>query len=122
MYRGWTGEMSAGVEGLPVAAEADERDAGFAVRVEENQRRVFQIAYGVLRNAADAEEVAQEAFLRAYRKLASLRDPEKFRGWVKPHRVSARAQPKAAVPATGAPRYGMAGGKLGAGAPGNAQR
>ena len=48
----------------------------------ENQRRVFQIAYGVLGNRADAEEVAQEAFLQAYRKFHSLRDPEKFRAWV----------------------------------------
>jgi RNA polymerase sigma-70 factor, ECF subfamily len=48
----------------------------------ENQRRVFQIAYGVLGNSADAEEVAQEAFLRAYQKFHSLRESEKFRAWV----------------------------------------
>ncbi len=43
---------------------------------------VYQIAYSVLNNAADAEEVTQEVFLRAYRKLGSLREPQKFRGWV----------------------------------------
>lgn len=43
---------------------------------------VYQIAYGVLGNAADAEDVTQDAFVRAYAKLASLRDPERFRGWV----------------------------------------
>src|SRR5262249_28923520 len=43
---------------------------------------VFQIAYSVLGNSADAEDVAQEAFLRAYEKLDSLRDGEKFRAWV----------------------------------------
>lgn len=59
-----------------------EAEAGFAVRVEENQRRVFQIAYSVLGNGADAEEVAQEAFLSAYRNFRSLRDAEKFRSWV----------------------------------------
>lgn len=48
----------------------------------ENQRRVFQIAYGILGNSADAEEVAQEAFLRAYQKFQSLREAEKFRAWV----------------------------------------
>jgi RNA polymerase sigma-70 factor (ECF subfamily) len=62
--------------------EADEREAGFGARVAENQRRVFQIAYGILGNSADAEEVAQEVFLRAYQKFPSLREGEKFRAWV----------------------------------------
>ncbi|HEY0703577.1 MAG TPA: sigma-70 family RNA polymerase sigma factor [Candidatus Acidoferrales bacterium] len=48
----------------------------------ENQRRVFRIAYGVLANPADAEDVAQETFLRAYQKFSSLREAEKFRAWV----------------------------------------
>ena len=56
--------------------------AGFGARVTENQRRVFQVAYSVLGNRADAEEVAQEAFLRAYRSFRALRDPEKFRAWI----------------------------------------
>ena len=43
---------------------------------------VYQIAYSVVGNPADAEEVTQEVFLRAYRKLGGLREPEKFRGWV----------------------------------------
>ena len=64
------------------SSEIDSSEAGFVERLKENQRRVFQIAYGVLGNRADAEEVAQEAFLRAYRKFHSLRDPEKFRAWV----------------------------------------
>lgn len=48
----------------------------------ENQRVVYQIACGVLGNAADAEDVTQDAFVRAYAKLADLRDPERFRAWV----------------------------------------
>jgi len=50
--------------------------------VRENQRVVYQIAYGVLGNAADAEDVAQDAFVRAYANLASLRDAQLFRAWV----------------------------------------
>ncbi len=73
---------SAGVEAWFAKAEAGERDAGFASYVAENQRRVFHIAYGVLGTAADAEEVAQEAFLRAYEKFHALREPAKFRAWV----------------------------------------
>jgi RNA polymerase sigma-70 factor (ECF subfamily) len=43
---------------------------------------VYQVAYSVLGNAADAEEVAQDTFLTAYRKFDSLRDADKFRPWV----------------------------------------
>jgi RNA polymerase sigma-70 factor, ECF subfamily len=42
----------------------------------------FRVARGVLRNTADAEEVAQEALLRAYRKFDQLRDSQRFRGWL----------------------------------------
>jgi RNA polymerase sigma-70 factor (ECF subfamily) len=70
------------VEALMASIERDDGGAGFGTRVSENQQRVFQIAYGVLGNAADAEEVAQEAFLRAYQRYASLREPSKFRAWV----------------------------------------
>jgi RNA polymerase sigma-70 factor (ECF subfamily) len=67
---------------LIAPTEAGEAEAGFGGRVAENQRRVFQIAYGVLGNAADAEDVAQEVFLRAYEKIDALREAEKFRAWV----------------------------------------
>ncbi len=70
------------VSALISKAVAPETEAGFGERIAENQRRVFQIAYSVLGNAADAEEVAQEAFLRAYQKFSSLREAEKFRWWV----------------------------------------
>ena len=70
------------VSALIARAEAQNPEAGFGERIAENQRRVFQIAYSVLGNAADAEDVAQEAFLRAYQKFDSLREAEKFRGWV----------------------------------------
>ena len=48
----------------------------------DTHRTVFQVAYAVLANPADAEEVTQDAFLRAYKKFSSLRDPQKFRAWV----------------------------------------
>ena len=54
----------------------------FECRLRETQRVVYQIAYGVLGNAADAEDVSQDVFLRAYRKLGGLRDAGKFRAWV----------------------------------------
>jgi len=54
----------------------------FERRLRECHRVVYHVAFGVLRDAADAEEITQDAFLRAYRKLSSLREPQKFRSWV----------------------------------------
>jgi RNA polymerase sigma-70 factor (ECF subfamily) len=76
------------VDAFVARTEADQQESSFSQLMTENQRRVFQIAYGVLGNSADAEEVAQEVFLRAYQKFRSLRDPQKFRGWV--NRISFR--------------------------------
>lgn len=70
------------VNALIASAEARNPGAGFGQRIAENQRRVFQIAYSVLGNSADAEDVSQEAFLRAYQKFDGLREAEKFRAWV----------------------------------------
>jgi RNA polymerase sigma-70 factor (ECF subfamily) len=54
----------------------------FAQRVRECHRLVFHVASAVLSDRADAEEVVQDAFFRAYRKLSGLREPQKFRAWV----------------------------------------
>jgi RNA polymerase sigma-70 factor (ECF subfamily) len=40
------------------------------------------VAYGVLRHSADAEDVAQEALLKAYRNFSRLRESARFRGWL----------------------------------------
>ncbi len=50
--------------------------------VERHQRRVFGVAWSRLGDAALAEEVTQEAFIRAYRRLWLLGDGAKFSGWV----------------------------------------
>lgn len=42
----------------------------------------FRVARGVLRNTADAEDVAQEALLRAYRRFRHLRERDRFRAWL----------------------------------------
>src|SRR5271169_1987694 len=42
----------------------------------------FRVAQGVLRNPADAEDVAQEALLRAYQKFDRLKDVTRFRAWL----------------------------------------
>ena len=48
----------------------------------ENAPLAFRVARGVLRNDADAEDVAQESLLRAYRKFGRLRERTRFRAWL----------------------------------------
>jgi RNA polymerase sigma factor (sigma-70 family) len=52
--------------------------------VTRHRRRVIHVAAGVLglRMAGEAEDVAQEAFVRAFERLATLRDPAQFGAWV----------------------------------------
>jgi RNA polymerase sigma-70 factor (ECF subfamily) len=63
------------------AARAGDRNA-FGRLVEAYQGPVFNLAYRMLRNAAEAEDAAQEAFLRAYRKLDSYDPSRKFSTWL----------------------------------------
>lgn len=46
------------------------------------ERGVYVMALSLLRNEADAEEVAQEAFLKAFRNLADFRGAAKFSTWL----------------------------------------
>jgi len=46
------------------------------------ERRVYAMALSFLRNEADAEDVTQEAFLKAFRNLASFRGDAKFGTWL----------------------------------------
>ena len=56
--------------------------AEFEARLAECGPLAYRIAQSVLRNAADAEDVAQEALLKAFRSFQRLRDPQKFRAWL----------------------------------------
>src|SRR6267142_749940 len=50
--------------------------------VERHERRVYAVAWSRLGAATLAEEVTQETFIRAYRRLWLLDDGAKFSGWV----------------------------------------
>ena len=63
------------------AAHADTRRE-FEERLAECGPLAYRVAHGVLHNSADAEDVAQEALLRAYRQFDRLRDRGRFRAWL----------------------------------------
>lgn len=54
----------------------------FYTLIEPYQRMVYSTAYGVVGNEADAEDVAQEAFLKALKGLHTFRAEAKFSTWL----------------------------------------
>ena len=73
-------EATHGYAGFVTAEEVLDRE--FGERLRESSSLAFRVAYGVLRQREDAEDVAQEAFIRAHRSLAQLRDRDRFRSWL----------------------------------------
>jgi RNA polymerase sigma-70 factor (ECF subfamily) len=59
-----------------------ELEREFEARLVESSTLAFRVAYSVLRHREDAEDVAQEAFAKAYRSFHQLRDRERFRAWL----------------------------------------
>ena len=58
-----------------------EREAFYEL-VRPYERMIYATAISVVKNPADAEEVAQEAVLKAFSKLASFRSESKFSTWL----------------------------------------
>ncbi len=54
----------------------------FSYLVEKYKDIVFSIALKVLRNREDAEEIAQESFIKAYKSLSSFKGKAKFSTWL----------------------------------------
>ena len=50
--------------------------------VERHSDGVYGLCYDIVGNFHDAEDLAQEAFVRAHARLQSLRDPNAFAGWL----------------------------------------
>ena len=66
---------------LLAAAAAGDADS-FTAIVRRYQGMVYSVAYNLLGNHTDAEDAAQEAFLRCYRKLPQYRGEATFSTWL----------------------------------------
>ncbi len=55
---------------------------GFAELVRRHQTHVDQLLYKLAPDWQDRADLAQEVWLRVYRNLKKLQEPEKFRGWL----------------------------------------
>jgi len=60
---------------------ADDTEA-FAAFVKQHQKMIHALAFRMTGSLHDAEDLAQETFIRAYRQLASFRGDSKFSTWL----------------------------------------
>ncbi|MBX3448834.1 MAG: sigma-70 family RNA polymerase sigma factor [Planctomycetaceae bacterium] len=67
---------------LVIRAQGGDRDA-FGELARQFSPTVFSIALRRLRNRAEADELTQDVFIQAMRKLPQLREPERFAGWLR---------------------------------------
>ncbi len=90
-----TAPSSARSQATKVEAEYDARlvqrfnagdEAAFVEIMNRYRDRIFSVAYALLRNRADAEEIAQDTFIRAHRGLARFRGDSSLATWL--HRIA----------------------------------
>lgn len=62
------------------AAQSGDSSA-FDALVRRHQRRAFAVSYRLLGNSADALEVTQDAFLKGFKSIGTLQNPDAFAGW-----------------------------------------
>ena len=66
---------------MVTAALAGDEEA-FDTVIRTYSRRVFYVAFSVLQDTSDTDEVVQETFLKAHQQRHTLREPEKFPAWL----------------------------------------
>ncbi|MDI6783653.1 MAG: sigma-70 family RNA polymerase sigma factor [bacterium] len=70
---------------LIARSKSGDADA-FTELVNRNEKRIYTLAYQLLNNREDAEDILQETFLRAYNNLGSFRGDSSFNTWL--HRIT----------------------------------
>src|SRR6516165_3966752 len=63
------------------AAIRGDREA-FEMIIRSHSRTLFAIAYGILQSREEAEDVVQDALVKAWKTRWRVRDPQKFPAWL----------------------------------------
>jgi RNA polymerase sigma-70 factor (ECF subfamily) len=65
-----------------VARARDRDEAAIRAIMQSNNRRLYRLARGILRNDDEAEDVVQETYVRAFTHLDSFRGDSRFATWL----------------------------------------
>ena len=77
------GPLATGESNAELVARARTGDgAACDLLVRRHLRAAYAVALAVVRDPAEAEDVAQDAFALAFERLDSCREPERFAGWL----------------------------------------
>ena len=79
IYAGW---MEIPNSAVAEYARTEQVEAVLATLVNQHSGTLYRVAYSVLRNAADAEDAVQEAFLRVLRHRSTLHEVRDYRVWL----------------------------------------
>lgn len=60
----------------------ESRRGSYEELINRYQHSVYNLAYRMTNSSADAEDITQETFLRAYRNLRSYKDKYSFKNWI----------------------------------------
>ena len=74
-------EGDGGERSLIVRAKEGDRSA-FSMLIQLNIQRVYRAAFAILRNGDDAEDIAQETFVRAYQSISRFDESRPFFPWL----------------------------------------
>src|SRR4051812_27492114 len=74
-------------DALAVARAQAGDDSAFRLLVERHSQSLFRLAFRMTGNETDAEDMVQDTFLRAYRKLGTFEARANFGTWL--HRIAA---------------------------------
>src|SRR5215217_4971027 len=77
--------MDAGDAALVLARARQGDEDAFRVLVDVHARAAFRLAYRLMRDERDAEDVVQESFIRAHRRLSAFESRANFGTWL--HRI-----------------------------------
>jgi RNA polymerase sigma-70 factor (ECF subfamily) len=69
-------------ERIMVMAALAGDDEAFETVIRTYSRRVYVVAYAILQDVSEAEDIVQDSFLKAHQQRDKLREPGKFPAWL----------------------------------------
>ena len=72
-------------QGIAKSGATAERDAAFRRLADQHLESSYRLACAILRNPTEAQDATHDAFVQAWRRWSTLRDPARFEAWF--HRI-----------------------------------